>query len=583
MLPRLLHSFRRPGLAMPALLVAAAALSDGQQPFALRTLLSPGAFSEPYHDRDEDKAEDEDDDEDLIVRATSLPSSASPVAVVGGHSGIVSHDGKVYKPLPAGPRGDMEAGFYLQVNKGARRFHPPATFMPPFHGLVVVEDESEESGAGKSKSPKPPKRYLALDDLTSSSRYRRPCVMDIKVGVQAWDEDASVPKIHKEASKYPTQQTVGFRLTGMRVWDKRPAFTRTKKELLQAGDGDEHRVARLKNAGQDEGNGHFPAYSASHARLLGGDSKEDEYHYNYHPQGAYREHGRAFGYSLDAKTLEEGFREFLFDGERVRIELIPSFLQRLLDLRKWMLRQDSFRFYGSSLLFIYEGEDQDQDQDQGQASAPSSSRLPLPVGVEVKMIDFAHVWPITHNNSTSTTSSTASSTTRTSPTTSEERDTGYLLGLDSIIRFFLAVMERGARKQHHQQQGGRGSLGGGDGEIEIDYRSLCEWYRLAWEQQDADAVREGKKALLMTKGHHFHHQTQEQDDAALSYATEEAKAEVEEARIRMKMRTEAAAAAAAAQVQGREKGKGKEGVETREGGTEDNSEENATETEAGFT
>jgi Inositol polyphosphate kinase len=503
-----------------------------------------------------------------------LPSSASPVAVVGGHSGLMAHDGRVFKPLPRGPRGDMEAGFYLKVNSGARKYQPPATFMPRFHGLIEVEREEHNELQGKdSKSFSSGHRYLELDDLTFP--YKRPCVMDIKMGVQAWDEDASIPKIHKEASKYPTQQNVGFRLTGMRVWDKRPALTKkiSAAEVAgeEGGNAEAKRIAKLKNAGQDHRNDHvalpaaaLPPSSSSEGSPLPPPFVVIPEGYDFHPQGTYREHGRAFGYGLDEKTLEEGFREFLFDGHRVRVELIPSFLERLLEIREWIIKQDEHRFYGSSLLFIYEGEEREGGQ-----------RL-LPVGVEVRMIDFAHVWPINprsnatdhddarkaDENATSldddddkvqamgdqgTGMHTSMATSTTSDNnnrhddrriqrrppprplvTSESRDTGYLLGLDSIIRYFLRVME----KHHYSHNHPNSSTAA------IDYRNLSEWYRLRWELQDAHALANNEKAVIMMKEHHFHHQTLEQDEAALSYAKEEVKQAVAEARERAKGRDE---------------------------------------------
>lgn len=177
--------------------------------------------------------------------------------------------------------------------------------------------------------------YIVLEDLTT--KFSKPSIMDIKVGVQTWDENASPEKAEAERRKYPTQQVVGFRFTGMRVWNE--------------------------------------------------------------AERRFKEHGRSFGYALDEQNLHKAFEEYLHDGTRVRTELIPPLLDRLREIESWFESQSDFRFYGSSLLFVYD----------------SSSSQPK---LDVRMIDFAHVWPITEPNG---------------------RDDGYLLGLRNIKRCLQRV------------------------------------------------------------------------------------------------------------------------------------------------
>lgn len=59
--------------------------------------------------------------------------------------------------------------------------------------------------------------YMRLEDITS--KFRKPCVMDLKLGRRVWDDSASQDKIDREMKKYPIQETVGFRIIGMRVRD----------------------------------------------------------------------------------------------------------------------------------------------------------------------------------------------------------------------------------------------------------------------------------------------------------------------------------------------------------------------------
>ncbi len=49
------------------------------------------------------------------------------------------------------------------------------------------------------------------------SRFRKPCIIDVKVGRRVWDDFAQQDKIDREKKKYPQQEIIGFRIIGMRV------------------------------------------------------------------------------------------------------------------------------------------------------------------------------------------------------------------------------------------------------------------------------------------------------------------------------------------------------------------------------
>ena len=61
-------------------------------------------------------------------------------------------------------------------------------------------------------------RFMILDDLTAG--YEKPSVIDLKIGTKTWEDDAPQEKIDRESKKYPLQRTIGFRLTGMRVFNR---------------------------------------------------------------------------------------------------------------------------------------------------------------------------------------------------------------------------------------------------------------------------------------------------------------------------------------------------------------------------
>jgi len=283
---------------------------------------------------------------------------------VGGHSGILQGGGsEVLKPLK-GERGINECLFYTRVSgvgeegdeegpppePGAARecaLLPPATFMPRYFGVRTLEAGAGVGGASALPLKEEGGTFMALEDLTKP--FHRPCVLDVKMGVQSWDEDAPTEKVERERSKWSAQAHLGLRLTGMRVAE-------------------------------------------------GGEGKVVE-------RG--REYCRQLPITGD-EGLVQGILDFLPRDPGVRQRVAAAFLARLGPLVQWFEGQCEHRFYSSSLLFIYEG--------GGEVVSP-----PTTPKVDLRMIDFAHVWPIQDGP--------------------EGRDTGYLLGLQSLQRVLTQMCQ----------------------------------------------------------------------------------------------------------------------------------------------
>lgn len=251
---------------------------------------------------------------------------------VGGH---LASDGKigmlktanlVLKPLQGGNRGEREAQFYERIfspeNKSPEE-KSLISFVPQFHGRLKHIDHW----------------YIKLEDVTSS--FCHPSILDMKMGTQTWDEDATEEKRLTEEKKYPPQKTQGFRFVGMNIY-----------------------------------------------QITTGKYK----HYD-------RLFGRSLGVSLD---IIEGFKGFLNSGKGWRMDVIPQIIAKLNELLEWFESQSSLRFYSASILFVYEGD-------------PSAGS-----NVEVKFIDFAHVFPIKEANG---------------------RDTGFIFGLKNLIHQFQEFLE----------------------------------------------------------------------------------------------------------------------------------------------
>jgi len=91
----------------------------------------------------------------------------------------------------------------------------------------------------------------------------------------------------------------------------------------------------------------------------------------------YIRHDKNIGLNLTNEKIPEAFSSFFDNGiENRRKEFLPLFVHKLREILSWFQGQSLFRFYSSSLLFIYEGD-------------PN-----LEPRVELKFIDFAHVFDI---------------------------------------------------------------------------------------------------------------------------------------------------------------------------------------------
>ncbi|XP_062578576.1 inositol hexakisphosphate kinase 1-like [Saccostrea cucullata] len=119
-----------------------------------------------------------------------------------------------------------------------------------------------------------------------------------------------------------------------------------------------------------------------------------------------------YGRSLGVDGFKQTLHQFLHNGYELRKDLLDSIIKKLKDLHRQVQSLDTYRFYSSSLLVMYDVRSQDKDVEE--ASAQSNI-------VDVRMIDFAHSTHSGFQNDT---------TVHTGP------DQGYLYGLKSLIDVF---------------------------------------------------------------------------------------------------------------------------------------------------
>ncbi|XP_042192864.1 inositol polyphosphate multikinase isoform X2 [Callorhinchus milii] len=122
-------------------------------------------------------------------------------------SGILQHpDGTVLKQLQPPPRGPRELNFYNMVFGSLCHDHvflELQQFLPKFLGTWTP-------------TAAPNELYLKLEDVTR--KFNKPCIMDVKIGKKSYDPDACAEKIQQQISKYPLMEEIGFLLLGMRVY-----------------------------------------------------------------------------------------------------------------------------------------------------------------------------------------------------------------------------------------------------------------------------------------------------------------------------------------------------------------------------
>ena len=173
-------------------------------------------------------------------------------------------------------------------------------------------------------------KFIKLECI--SKHYRFPCIIDLKMGTRGHSDFASKEKRERKEARInnSTSRTLGVRLCGMQVYS-----TATEKyTFVDKYDGRRFTDAEFKNS----------------------------------------------------------LRDFLFNGERHRTELIVPLLRRLHTLREHLQKLEGFRFYCSSLLLMYDGHNGGSNGYKSESinGTGIDGMGTVYPEVEVRMIDFAN-------------------------------------------------------------------------------------------------------------------------------------------------------------------------------------------------
>jgi hypothetical protein len=254
---------------------------------------------------------------------------------------MLTKNNYLYKPSLPYKKEWKEYIFYESIKNKNKKIQK---FIPKYYGIIsIIYSENDKIGKHKKNLIKD---HLVLENLVEgiikllkkNIGYELPCLMDMKIGKRTYDEDATESKIKKEIEKYPQQERIGIRVCGIKKYN-------VKEKEYQ--------------------------------------SKDTKY-----------------GRSLDENTIIEAFKFFLFDGIEMRKNLVVKFIERLKEFILVMENQNEWRFYGSSVLLIYDG---NVDNEK----------------IDLRWIDFARTFPIINKN---------------------EIDESVLFGLNNLLKYLESFL-----------------------------------------------------------------------------------------------------------------------------------------------
>ncbi|XP_015911686.1 inositol hexakisphosphate kinase 1 isoform X1 [Parasteatoda tepidariorum] len=158
-------------------------------------------------------------------------------------------------------------------------------------------------------------KYILLENRVS--KYEFPCILDIKMGTRQYGDTAPPAKRQSQTVKAATSTspTLGVRISGMQVY---------------------HRESK---------------------------------HYICH--------NKYYGHRLNVDGFHKTLYKFLHDGTKLRYNIITALLEKLHKLYSTVQNLNTFRFFTSSLLIIYNGSEQCCVGNENNTDCEASSGLKL--------------------------------------------------------------------------------------------------------------------------------------------------------------------------------------------------------------
>ncbi|KAF2829235.1 SAICAR synthase-like protein [Ophiobolus disseminans] len=280
-----------------------------------------------------------------------------------GHDGVLSDEtgAVVVKPCTA-----AEIAFYESVAASHSDLIPHLpTYMGQLtlsskdsavpevdSGTITTEDGKVERLHGKKIATE---LHIVLENITSG--FKKPNILDLKLGAQLWDEASKPEKRARldEVSAQTTSGSLGFRIAGMRTY-KGAEVPDVPEDLTKFVEQDKEAGCWVFN--------------------------------------------KMYGRKFHAQGVSDGFVEYVFPGAKTQPELerarevLAFFLGEVKDIIEVFEKKES-RMYGASILFVYEGDVEEYAKTKqilrsAHPEDEDDDELNLPKLAAVKMIDFAH-------------------------------------------------------------------------------------------------------------------------------------------------------------------------------------------------
>jgi 1D-myo-inositol-tetrakisphosphate 5-kinase/inositol-polyphosphate multikinase len=160
--------------------------------------------------------------------------------------------------------------------------------------------------------------------------FKRPNVLDVKLGARLWADDSPLAKRAKldTVAKETTSGSLGFRIAGMKVW--------------------------TGVNGETDAGGKTDPYATKYEGSEGAKGEIIE-------KDGYRRYDKWYGRDFNDATVREGFEAFLAGAKAGPVDRSLIIARRLADELKRLqqvLESEESRMYSASVLIVYEGDPQ---------------------------------------------------------------------------------------------------------------------------------------------------------------------------------------------------------------------------------